>query len=226
MIFENVIPFLPNIWQGMKTTLELLVWATTMGVFIGTLLALARLSPGKWLPRLATMYVNYFRTIPLLLVILWFFIGLPMLLKALNNGVPVPIGAFTSCLVAFALFEAAYFAEIIRAGIQSISVGQRSAAYALGMSYNQTMRLVILPQVFRKMLPLIMQQTIILFQDLTLVYAVGLMDFFNSTRAFGDNSGNLNEFLLFAATVYFIISFCASTGIKHLQKHLQKGMQR
>lgn len=226
MIFENVIPFLPNIWQGMKTTLELLVWATTMGVFIGTLLALARLSPGKWLPRLATMYVNYFRSIPLLLVILWFFIGLPMLLKALNNGVPVPIGAFTSCLVAFALFEAAYFAEIIRAGIQSISVGQRSAAYALGMSYSQTMRLVILPQVFRKMLPLIMQQTIILFQDLTLVYAVGLMDFFNSTRAFGDNSGNLNEFLLFAATVYFIISFCASTGIKHLQKHLQKGMQR
>jgi glutamate/aspartate transport system permease protein len=226
MIFENVIPFLPNIWQGMKTTLELLVLATTMGVFIGTLLALARLSPGKWLPRLATMYVNYFRTIPLLLVILWFFIGLPMLLKALNNGVPVPIGAFTSCLVAFALFEAAYFAEIIRAGIQSISVGQRSAAYALGMSYSQTMRLVILPQVFRKMLPLIMQQTIILFQDLTLVYAVGLMDFFNSTRAFGDNSGNLNEFLLFAATVYFIISFCASTGIKHLQKHLQKGMQR
>jgi glutamate/aspartate transport system permease protein len=155
------------------------------------------------------------------LVILWFFIGLPMLFKALNNGVPVPIGAFTSCLVAFALFEAAYFAEIIRAGIQSISVGQRSAAYALGMSYSQTMRLVILPQVFRKMLPLIMQQTIILFQDLTLVYAVGLMDFFNSTRAFGDNSGNLNEFLLFAATVYFIISFCASTGIKHLQKHLQ-----
>lgn len=226
MIFENVIPFLPNIWQGMKTTLELLVWATTMGVFIGTLLALARLSPGKWLPRLATMYVNYFRTIPLLLVILWFFIGLPMLFKVLNNGVPVPIGAFTSCLVAFALFEAAYFAEIIRAGIQSISVGQRSAAYALGMSYSQTMRLVILPQVFRKMLPLIMQQTIILFQDLTLVYAVGLMDFFNSTRAFGDNSGNLNEFLLFAATVYFIISFCASTGIKHLQKHLQKGMQR
>jgi glutamate/aspartate transport system permease protein len=226
MIFENVIPFLPNIWQGMKTTLELLVWATTMGVFIGTLLALARLSPGKWLPRLATMYVNYFRSIPLLLVILWFFIGLPMLFKVLNNGVPVPIGAFTSCLVAFALFEAAYFAEIIRAGIQSISVGQRSAAYALGMSYSQTMRLVILPQVFRKMLPLIMQQTIILFQDLTLVYAVGLMDFFNSTRAFGDNSGNLNEFLLFAATVYFIISFCASTGIKHLQKHLQKGMQR
>lgn len=226
MIFENVIPFLPNIWQGMKTTLELLVFATTAGVFIGTLLALARLSPGKWLPRLATMYVNYFRTIPLLLVIFWFFIGLPMLLKALNHGVPVPIGAFTSCLVAFALFEAAYFAEIIRAGIQSISVGQRSAAYALGMSYSQTMRLVILPQVFRKMLPLIMQQTIILFQDLTLVYAVGLMDFFNSTRAFGDNSGNLNEFLLFAATVYFIISFCASTGIKHLQKHLQKGMQR
>lgn len=226
MIFENVIPFLPNIWQGMKTTLELLVFATTAGVFIGTLLALARLSPGKWLPRLATMYVNYFRTIPLLLVIFWFFIGLPMLLKALNHGVPVPIGAFTSCLVAFALFEAAYFAEIIRAGIQSISVGQRSAAYALGMSYSQTMRLVILPQVFRKMLPLIMQQTIILFQDLTLVYAVGLMDFFNSTRSFGDNSGNLNEFLLFAATVYFIISFCASTGIKHLQKHLQKGMQR
>ena len=225
-MFENVIPFLPNIWKGMKTTLELLVFATTAGVFIGTLLALARLSPGKCLPRLATMYVNYFRTIPLLLVIFWFFIGLPMLLKALNHGVPVPIGAFTSCLVAFALFEAAYFAEIIRAGIQSISVGQRSAAYALGMSYSQTMRLVILPQVFRKMLPLIMQQTIILFQDLTLVYAVGLMDFFNSTRSFGDNSGNLNEFLLFAATVYFIISFCASTGIKHLQKHLQKGMQR
>lgn len=224
MIFENVIPFLPTIWQGMKTTLQLLVLSTIMGIFIGTLLALARLSSGKWLPRLATMYVNYFRTIPLLLVILWFFLGLPMLLKTLNGGVPVPIGAFTSCLVAFALFEAAYFAEIIRAGIQSISVGQRSAAYALGMSYSKTMRLVILPQVFRKMLPLIMQQTIILFQDLTLVYAVGLMDFFNSARNSGAISGRLHEFLLFAAIVYFIISFCASTGVKHLQKHLQKGM--
>ncbi|MDP0953261.1 ABC transporter permease subunit, partial [Klebsiella pneumoniae] len=82
----------------------------------------------------------------------------------------LPIGAFTSCVVAFMMFEAAYFCEIVRAGVQSIPKGQMGAAQAMGMTYGQTMRLIILPQAFRKMTPLLLQQSIILFQDTSLVY--------------------------------------------------------
>jgi glutamate/aspartate transport system permease protein len=219
MDFSGIIPALPGLWNGMQMTLQLMVLGIIGGVVLGTLLALMRLSSNKLLSRVAGAYVNYFRSIPLLLVITWFYLAVPFVLRWIT-GEDTPVGAFTSCLVAFMMFEAAYFCEIVRAGVQSISKGQMGAAQALGMSYSQTMRLIILPQAFRKMTPLLLQQSIILFQDTSLVYTVGLVDFLNSARASGDIIGRANEFLVFAGLVYFVISFGASLLVKRLQKRL------
>ncbi len=219
MDFSQIIPSLPSLWDGMKLTLQLLVLAVAGGIALGTVLALARMSSNAMLSGLAKAYVNYFRSIPLLLVITWFYLAVPMILNWIT-GEFVAVGAFTSCLVAFVMFEAAYYCEIVRAGIQSISKGQINAAYAVGMTYSQAMRLIILPQAFRKMTPLLLQQTIILFQDTSLVYAVGLIDFLNAARARGDIMGQSHEFLIFAGAVYFVISFGASTLVKRLQKRL------
>lgn len=217
MDFSGIIPALPALWNGMLLTLQLMVLGVLGGLVLGTLLALMRLSSNKWLAGLAGAYVNYFRSIPLLLVITWFYLAVPFVLRWIT-GEDTPIGAFASCLVAFVMFEAAYFCEIVRAGVQSIARGQMGAAKALGMSYPQAMRLIILPQAFRKMTPLLLQQSIILFQDTSLVYTVGLVDFLNSARGNGDIIGQSNEFLVFAGLVYFVISFSATRLVKLLQK--------
>jgi len=217
MDFSQIIPSMPGLVDGMLMTLKLLALSVVGGVALGTVLALLRLSSNPLLSGFAKAYVNYFRSIPLLLVITWFYLAVPMLLNWMTGSF-VSIGAFTSCLVAFMMFEAAYYCEIVRAGIQSISKGQENAAYALGMNYGQAMRLIILPQAFRKMMPLLLQQSIILFQDTSLVYAVGLMDFLNAARSKGDIVGLPHEFLIFAGAVYFVISFGASLSVKRLQK--------
>ena len=148
--------------KGLYFSLFLTVVATLGGVFFGTLLALMRLSGKKWLEIPATIYVNGMRSIPLVMVILWFFLLMPMLIGK-------PIGAETSAIITFVAFEAAYFSEIMRAGIQSIPRGQVFAGQAMGMTYGQNMKLVVLPQAFRNMLPVLLTQTIILFQDTSLV---------------------------------------------------------
>ncbi|QZA82386.1 amino acid ABC transporter permease [Deefgea piscis] len=217
MDFSNILPALPSMMDGLWLTLKLTVLSIIGGVIIGTLLALARLSKYKILAMAAGFYVNYFRSIPLLLVITWFYFMVPFIIGWVT-GTNRPVGALTSCLIAFMLFEAAYFCEIVRAGIQSISKGQINAAYALGLNYRQAMQLIVLPQAFRKMMPLLMQQSIILFQDTSLVYAVGLMDFLNTARSRGDIVGQPHEFLLFAGLIYFIISFGASSYVAYLKK--------
>ncbi|MCP1624745.1 glutamate/aspartate transport system permease protein [Pseudomonas nitroreducens] len=219
MDFSQIVPALPGLWEGMLTTLQLMVLGVLGGVVLGTILALMRLSSSKLLANIAGFYVNYFRSIPLLLVITWFYFAVPFILRWIT-GQDTPVGAFTSCLVAFMMFEAAYYCEIVRAGIQAIPKGQIGASYALGMTYGQSMRLIILPQAFRKMTPLLLQQSIILFQDTSLVYSVGLMDFLNAARSRGDIIGQPHEFLIFAGLVYFVISFAASFGVKRLQKRL------
>ena len=219
MDFSAIIPALPGLGDGLLMTFKLMLLGVFGGVALGTVLALMRLSHNPLLSKIAGLYVNYFRSIPLLLVITWFYFAVPFILRWIT-GEDTPIGAFTSCLVAFVMFEAAYFCEIVRAGIQAIPKGQMGAAQALGMSYGQTMRLIILPQAFRKMTPLLLQQSIILFQDTSLVYTVGLMDFLNSARSRGDIIGQPHEFLIFAGLVYFIISFTASRLVKLLQKRL------
>ncbi|WP_170842771.1 amino acid ABC transporter permease [Pseudomonas panipatensis] len=217
MDFSAIIPALPGLWDGMAMTLQLTVLGVLGGVLLGTLLALMRLSHNRLLSNLAGTYVNYFRSIPLLLVVTWFYLAVPYILRWIT-GSDTPVGAFSSCLVAFVMFEAAYFCEIVRAGIQAIPKGQMGAAQALGMTYGQCMRLIILPQAFRKMTPLLLQQSIILFQDTSLVYTVGLMDFLNASRSRGDIIGQPHEFLIFAGLVYFVLSFSASLAVKRLQK--------
>ena len=219
MDFSAIIPALPGLADGLLMTFKLMVLGVFGGVALGTVLALMRLSNNPLLSKIAGLYVNYFRSIPLLLVITWFYFAVPFLLRAIT-GEDTPVGAFTSCLVAFMMFEAAYFCEIVRAGIQAIPKGQMGAASALGMTYGQSMRLIILPQAFRKMTPLLLQQSIILFQDTSLVYTVGLMDFLNAARSRGDIIGQPHEFLIFAGLVYFSVSFIASQLVKLLQKRL------
>lgn len=219
--FNELSAAMPGLMQGLGVTFRLLAFGVLGGIVIGTLLALARLSKWPWLSFLAKTYVNYFRSVPLLLVLIWFYYAVPMVYSWITGGYLAIDVAFASCAVAFMLFEAAYFSEIVRAGIQSVSKGQFHAAYALGMTYGQTMRLVILPQAFRKMLPLILQQSIILFQDTTLVAAIGLVDLFRAGYVRGDLMNLLTPYILLAGAVYFVISALAMFGVKKLQQRLK-----
>lgn len=208
---------LPLLLKGLGITAEITLTAIIVGIIWGTLLAIARLSPHRWLSLAAATYVNVFRSVPLVMVILWFYLIVPQLLRSLF-GEGIGDIRFASALIAFALFEAAYYSEIMRAGIQSVAKGQVNAALALGMTPGQTMRLVVLPQAFRNMLPLLLTQAVILFQDTSLVYVIGLADFFGTAQKIGDRDGRLVELLLFAGAVYFVICFTVSQWIKRLQK--------
>ena len=199
--------------KGLAFSLMLTVIATVGGVFFGTLLALMRLSGKKWLDVPATIYVNGMRSIPLVMVILWFFLLVPMLIGR-------PIGAEISAIITFTAFEAAYFSEIMRAGIQSVPRGQVFAWQALGMSYGQNMRLVVLPQAFRNMLPVLLTQTIILFQDTSLVYAIGAYDMLKGFEVAGKNYGRPVEAYIAAAVLYFVICFGLSWIVKRIHKKI------
>lgn len=212
---------LPLLAKGMITTLEVTAIAIVFGIAWGTVLAVARIGGGRILSSAAALYVNLFRSIPLIMVILWFYLIVPQLLRSLFGGSLGDI-RLTSAMVAFSLFEAAYYSEIIRAGIQSVPRGQMSAGLALGFSPAQTMRRIILPQAFRNMLPLLLTQAIILFQDTSLVYVIGLSDFFGTAYKVGDRDGRLVELLLFAGAVYFVICFSASQIVKRLQAGYRK----
>ncbi len=210
----------PALWYGFSITLKVVVIATIGGIAIGTLLAMMRLSSIKILNWIAQAYVDLFRSIPLLLVLMWFYFAVPFFYTAITGQYLTIDTALVSSIVAFMLFEAAYFSEIVRAGIQSIPKGQAAAAQALGMSYGQSMQLIILPQAFRKMTPLLLQQTIILFQDSTMVYAIGLLDFFRTNYVRGDLMSLLTQYILFAGLVYFTISALATFAVKRLQRRL------
>jgi glutamate/aspartate transport system permease protein len=207
---------LPFLWQGMMRTLQITGVAILVGIILGTVLALLRLSKNWVLSNLAALYVNGFRSIPLVMVLLWFYLLVPQLISSLI-GRPAMDIRLLSAFVAFALFEASYYAEIIRAGIQSVSRDQVSAGLALGMTNRQTMRLIVLPQAFRRMTPLLLTQAIILFQDTSLVYVIGLAEFFGVAYNTGNRDGTLVEMLLFAGAVYFLVSFGASMLVRTLQ---------
>jgi glutamate/aspartate transport system permease protein len=211
---------LPFLWDGMKVTLEITANAIAVGIVWGTLLALMRLSSVAVLSWFAAGYINLFRSIPLLMVLLWFFLIVPRVLEGLLGLAPGSDVRMASAMVGFALFESAYYAEIIRAGIQSVPRGQVAAAFALGMSYGQAMRLVVLPQAFRNMLPLLLTQAIILFQDTSLVYVSALADFFGAAYKVGDRDGRLVELLLFAGAVYFVICYSASLLVNYFRKRV------
>jgi glutamate/aspartate transport system permease protein len=201
------------ILKGLIFSTQLTLVAMLGGIAIGTALALMRLSGRKWLVMPAAFYVNTLRSIPLVMVILWFFLLIPLLIGR-------PMGAELSAIITFTIFEAAYYSEIMRAGIQSVAKGQVYAGYAVGMTYKQCMQLIVLPQAFRNMLPVLLTQTIILFQDTSLVYAIGAYDLLKGFEVAGKNFNRPVETYLTAAVVYFIICFSLSMLVRQLQKKI------
>ena len=207
--------------EGMTFTLMLTALATAGGIVLGTILALMRLSGLRILNLVAAAYVNLMRSVPFVLVIFWFYFLVPYIGQwLLGADRPVLVGAFASSLLTFTLFEAAFFCEIMRAGIQSIPRGQVYAAQALGLKYGQTMSNVVLPQAFRNMLPVLLTQTIILFQDTSLVYVLSITDFLGAASKVAQRDGRLVEMYLFAAAVYFVMSFAASSLVRRLQARI------
>jgi len=199
--------------KGFIFSIQLTLIAMIGGIALGTILALMRLSGKKPLVMIAAFYVNTLRSIPLVMVILWFFLLIPLLIGR-------PLGAELSAIITFTVFEAAYYSEIMRAGIQSVPRGQQYAGYAVGMTYGQTMKLIVLPQAFRNMLPVLLTQTIILFQDTSLVYAIGAYDLLKGFEVAGKNFNRPIETYLVAAIVYFVICFGLSMLVRRLQKKI------
>jgi len=220
--WDLIIRSLPYLFfDGMRFTLLLTALATAGGVVIGTFLALMRLSSIPPLAIFAGGYVNLMRSMPLVLVIFWFYFLVPYIGQwATGAERPIQVGAFWSCLVTFTIFEAAYFCEIVRAGIQSIPRGQTEAAKAIGMTYWQAMGDIILPQAFRNMIPVLLTQTIVLFQDTSLVYVLSVTDFLGAASKIAQRDGRLVEMYLFAAVVYFVISLVASIMVRRLQRRV------
>jgi glutamate/aspartate transport system permease protein len=213
---------LPTLWTGAVITFKITVLALVFGILWGTVLALFRLSGVKALEWFAKGYVTLFRSIPLVMVLLWFFLIVPQFLQnVLGLSAEIDI-RLASAMVAFSLFEAAYYSEIIRAGIQAVSRGQVNAAFALGMTYTQSMKLIVLPQAFRAMVPLLLTQAIVLFQDTSLVYVISLADFFRTATNVGDRDGTTVEMVLFAGACYFVVCLVASGLVKSLQKKVAR----
>ncbi len=194
----------PFLLEGLGLSLMLTLVAMAGGLVLGLFLALARLSRKRLLAGAAAAYVNGFRAVPLILVIFWFYFLVPLIVGR-------PVGALTSALIAFTLFEAAYYSEIIRAGLQSVRMGQWQAAAASGLRPAQALRYVVLPQALRNMMPVLITQAIVLFQDTSLVYVISLRDFMTSTSIVANRDNRLVEMYLFAALVYFVL--CASLSL-------------
>jgi len=220
--YDVILRSLPYLFlDGMTFTLTLTALATAGGIFFGTLLALMRLSGITILSLPAAGYVNLMRSVPLVLMIFWFYFLVPYIGQWVTGASrPIQVGAFVSSLVTFTLFEAAFFCEIMRAGIQSIPRGQIAAAQALGMNYRLTMADIVLPQAFRNMIPVLLTQTIILFQDTSLVYVLSITDFLGAASKIAQRDGRLVEMYLFAALVYFLISLLASRAVRALQQRV------
>ena len=207
--------------KGLIFSFQLTIVAMIGGIALGTILALMRLSGKPWLVNPAAAYVNTLRSIPLVMVILWFFLLIPAAFyQAIPGGIGTKYRTEIAALITFTVFEAAYYSEIMRAGIQSVSKGQVYAGYAVGMTYAQCMKLIVLPQAFRNMLPVLLTQTIILFQDTSLVYAIGAYDLLKGFEVAGKNFNRPVETYLIAAVVYFILCFSLSMLVRQLQKKI------
>ena len=206
---------------GMLFTLKLTALAMVGGIVLGTLLALMRLSSNRIISGVASSYVNLIRSIPLVLVIFWFYFLVPYIAAwIIGADEPVKVGAFSSALITFIMFEAAYYCEIMRSGIQSIPRGQVWAGQALGMNYYQTMAHIVLPQAFRNMIPVLLTQTIVLFQDVSLVYVLSIPDFVGAASKIAQRDGRLVEMYVFVAVVYFVLCYALSFLVKRLQKRV------
>jgi His/Glu/Gln/Arg/opine family amino acid ABC transporter permease subunit len=194
-------------------TLALALPAIGLGFVLGTLVALGRLSRWPLVYYPATLYVEVIRGVPLVMVIFWFWFFIPIAL-----GVPLP--QYGVALTAFVVFEAAYLAEIIRAGIQSVPRGQVEAAEATGLGYRAVMRRVVLPQAFRNMLPSLVTQFIILFKDTSLASIIGYMDLTKAAQAVNQREIRPFELYLTIAVVYWLCTFGMSRVARLLELRL------
>ena len=208
--FDAIIGSIPFLWKGLQVSFYLTFLALVGGIVFGTLLALMRISNIKFLQYFSMTYVNFLRSMPLILILFWFFFLIPLIIGR-------PIGGFYSAVIAFTMFEAAYYSEIIRGGLLSVSSNQVSAARATGLSYSQSMIYIVLPQAFRNMVPILLTQAVVLFQDTSLVYVVSLRDFMTASTIVAQSQSRLVELYLFAALVYFLICFAFSFMIKRMQ---------
>ncbi len=219
--FDVIGRSLPYLLKGLQYTVQLTLVAALGGTVFGTLLAMARLASFKPVALAAAGYVNLMRSLPLLLVIFWFYFLVPVLIQQVTGSErPPQIGAERSAYITFIMFEAAYFCEIMRAGIQSISRGQAGAAYAVGLTYWQAMWLIILPQAFRNMLPVLLTQSIILFQDVSLVSLLNVTDFVGAAVKIAQRDSRIVEMYLFVAVVYFVLCYTLSLMVKRLQHRI------
>ena len=209
--FDIIIESIPYLAEGMMLSFQLALLGIVGGVVFGTLLALCRLSPFAPLSFIAGSYVNFFRSMPLILVIFWFYFLVPFIVGR-------PVGGFWSVTIAFFMFEAAYYCEIMRAGIQSVTVGQVYAGQALGLTYRQNMQFIVLPQAFRNMIPILLTQAIVLFQDTSLVYVVGLGDFLVHADIVANRDNRLMEMFSTVAVVYFVICLMGTLFVRRLQR--------
>ena len=218
-VIQRTLPYLFK--EGMTFTVTLTLIAMTGGIFFGTILAMMRMGRFRLLSIVAGTYVNMMRAVPLVLVMVWFYFLMPYVgAWIIGAARPVAVGAFMSCVITFMLFEAAYYCEIMRAGIQSIPRGQVAAGQALGLNYWQTMGTIVLPQAFRNMTPVLLTQTIILFQDTSLVYVISVTDFLGAAAKIANRDYRLIEMYTFAALVYFVICFSMSYLVKLLQARM------
>ncbi len=209
-------PFLLN---GPMCSLELTVVGFLGGLVLGTGLALVRHLDVPVAAPVATGYITLMRSVPLIMVLFWFFFLMPLILMwATGAARPVPIGPVWTAFITFTLFEAAYYAEIIRAGLKAIPRGQYEAARALSLSTTKTYRLVILPQVLRTVSPILLTQTIILFQDTSLVYVLSVTDLLGAASKVAQRDARLVEMYLTVAVVYMVICSSASQIVAILRK--------
>ncbi|MBM7488167.1 glutamate/aspartate transport system permease protein [Bradyrhizobium sp. USDA 3686] len=209
----------PYLWSGLLFSLSLTAAAFLIGMFLGTLFALVQHFELRILSQLVRSYVALMRSIPLILVLFWFFFLVPIVLGHLSgNGRPIPVGATYTAFITFGLFEAAYYSEIIRVGLRAVNKGQFEACQALALSTFDTYRHVVLPQVFRVASPILLSQTIILFQDTSLVYVLSLTDLLGAASKLAQLNGRLVEMYLAVAVIYLIISSAASQFVASLRK--------
>src|SRR6266480_1890020 len=194
-------------------TLRLAVPAIVLGFVFGIFIGLARLSARRWVRMPATMYVEFFRGVPLVMVIFWIWFIIPQLLR-------LPIPEYGVALTAFVIFEAAYFGEIVRAGIQSVPRGQVEAATALGLTRAQALRFVVLPQAIRNMVPALVTQMIVLFKDTSLASIIGYVDLTKAAQIVNNREIRPFELYLFIAVVYFVFTYSMSRVAGRFERRL------
>ena len=209
-MFDAIINNLPYLLKGFLINLELAICALAGGIFLGILVGLGRISKNVWVYHSVTLYVNFIRNIPLILVIFWFYFIMPIL-------VGKPLNPFISAASSFVVFEATYFGEIFRAGFQSISRDLVSAAYSTGLTSTQTARYILVPIAIRRMLPSMITQSIITFQDTSLAYVIGLQELVRRTTIVDGMEVRSIQLYSFVAALFFVICFVGSRISRHYE---------